>query len=152
MSEGEKEAAKVIQYPANHVENPEKVDQPEKEPSDDDKNPKTPNTVPFPVVPESDNDKAHEDHDDEGLSNHSQHSARFKGTYKGMTAAITVLEDQDDAESPKVEIDDEEGGYLNCFCDLPPDIAAVGHTGSDPKTLDEALRGSCQGMASCAGI
>ena len=58
-----------------------------------------------------------------------------------MTAAITVLEDQDNAESAKVEINDEEGGYLNCSCDLPPDIAAVGHTGSDPKTPDEALRG-----------
>ena len=59
-----------------------------------------------------------------------------------MTAAVTILKDQDDADSPKVEINDEEGGYLDCFCDLPPDIAAVGHTGSDPKMLDEALRGS----------
>ena len=56
-----------------------------------------------------------------------------------MTAAVALLEDQDDAGSSKVEIDDVDGGYFNCYYDLPSDHAMVGHTWSDPQTLDEAL-------------
>ena len=64
---------------------------------------------------------------------------RFKGTYKGMTAAVTVLNDRSDANSSKVEIDDNDGGYFNCFNNLPPDHAMVGHAWSDPQMLDKAL-------------
>ena len=143
LSEGEKEAEKVIQYPAKHVENLEKVDQPEKEPSDDKKNPKTLNMVPFLIVPEPDTDEVPEDYDDEGSQHceRAQHSVRFKGTYKGMTAAVTVLEDQDNADSSKVAIDDVDRGYFNCFYNSLPDHAMVGHTWSDPQKLDEVLRG-----------
>jgi hypothetical protein len=56
-----------------------------------------------------------------------------------LKAAVTVFED--DIEIPASEDEDSDRGCFNCFDDLPPDIAAVGHAGTDPKTLDEVLRG-----------
>ena len=58
-----------------------------------------------------------------------------------MTAAVTVLEDQGDADSSKVVVNNVDGGYFNCYYNLPPNHAMVGHTWSDPQTLDEALQG-----------
>ena len=146
LSEGEKESEKVIQYPENPVENLEKakgdlndVDQPQIDPAEDDQEPKTLNTIPFP---KQDNE-AVENRDDETPQTHErrQRPGRFKGTYKGMTAAVTVLNDQDDNASSAVEEDPRDEGYFNCFYDLPPDYAMLGHSGSDPQTLDEVLRG-----------
>ena len=146
LSEGEKESEKVIQYPENPVENLEKakgdlndVDQPQIDPAEDDQEPKTLNTIPFP---KQDNE-AVENRDDETPQTHErrQRPGRFKGTYKGMTAAVTVLNDQDDNASSAVEEDPRDEGYFNCFYNLPPDYAMLGHSGSDPQTLDEVLRG-----------
>ena len=125
LSEGEKESKKVIQYPKNSVENLEKaegdlndVDQPEVDPSEDDQEPKTLNTIPFPKQ----DDEAVENRDNETPQTHErrQSPGRFKGTYKGMTAAVTVLNDQDDDTSSAVEEDPRDEGYFNCFYDLPP--------------------------------
>ena len=145
LSKGEREIEKVIQYPENHVENlkkPQNVQENPKEAPDDNPEPKTSNTIPFPSVPEQNTQGGDENNDDEGLQHcdQAQRSVRFKGTYKGMTAAL-ALDDQSDADSSKVEIDNDDGGYFNCFYDLPFDCAMVGHTWSDPQTLDEALRG-----------
>ena len=145
LSEGEKEIEKVIQYPDNPVENLEKaesnlddINQPEKDPTDDDQEPKTLNTVPF----HKQDAETVEKFDDESPQPHDQHqcSARFKGTYKGMTAAVTVLKDHDEIASI-AEDDVPDEGYFNCFYGLPPDFAMLGDTSSDPQTLDEALRG-----------
>ena len=57
-----------------------------------------------------------------------------------MTAAVALLKDQDDTGSSKVEINDVDEGYFNCY-NLPPDFAAVGHTWSDPQT---DRRASCR--------
>ena len=140
LSEGEKEIAKVIQYPKNCVENlekPQNKQQNPKEAPDDNPEPKMLNTIPFLSDPEQ-----NAQGDDEGSQHHdqAQRSMRFKGTYKGMTAAL-ALNDQSDADSSKVEIDNDDGGYFNCYYNLPPDCAMVGHTWSDPQTLDKALRG-----------
>ena len=149
LSEGEKEIAKVIQYSRNHVESLEKsqydIDDPDHTPKETTgENPelKMPNTVPFPIIPEPDADKAAKNSSDEDPQHHdrAQHSVRFKGTYKGMTAAL-ALNDQSDVNSSKVETDNDNGGYFNCYYNLPPDCAMVGHTWSDPQTLDEALQG-----------
>jgi hypothetical protein len=122
LSEGEKEIEKFIQYPDNHVENLEKTDNIQV----DEPDPK-PNSIPFPEVPDKNSETVEEDEDQEPHER-PQRSAKFKGTYKGMVAAVTaIVEDTSDED------------IFNCF--LPPDIAAVGHVGSDPKTLDEALRG-----------
>ena len=103
---------------------------------------KTPNTVPFPIIPEPDADEAAKNSSDEDPQHHDQpqRSVRFKGTYKGMTAAL-ALNDQSDTNSSKVETDNDDGGYFNCCYNLPPDCAMVGHTWLDPQMLDEALRG-----------
>ena len=52
-----------------------------------------------------------------------------------------MFEVHDDAASSTVVDDPSVEGYFNCFDDLPPDIAAVGHPSTDPQTLDEALQG-----------
>ena len=52
-----------------------------------------------------------------------------------------MFKNEEAFNTPVEDIGDGVGGYSNCSYDLPPDIAAIGHAGSDPKTLDEALRG-----------
>ena len=47
--------------------------------------------------------------------------------------AITILEDPDN------DLDDD--GYLNCLYEIPSDIALVGHTSTDTRTLDKVLWG-----------
>ena len=63
LSEGEKEIAKVIQYSRNCVESLKKsqynMDDPDHTPKEitgENPEPKMPNTVPFPVIPEPDAD------------------------------------------------------------------------------------------------
>ena len=140
LSEGEKEAAKVIQHPENPVEDLEKAQNDQnddaEEKSDDDQQSKT-NTVPFPQQT-----VAQEPDDEPPLPmERPQRAARFQANYKGMTAMAAVLDHPDDVASPIMVEDPVADGYFNCFDDLPPDIAAVGHPSTDPQTLDEALRG-----------
>jgi hypothetical protein len=53
------------------------------------------------------------------------------GVFKGLVAAITSLDDE-------AKVDDDPSDYPY---DLPPDVALIGHFGSDPTTLDEAMQG-----------
>ena len=113
LSEGEMEAEKVIQHPENHVkdENDVGVDYD----SSGEVEPK-PNTVPFPQI----KDNAEDDTGEETESQERpSRSTRFKGNYKGMTAAAAVFED--DVESR----DDDHEALSDAKYDLPPDIAAV---------------------------
>ena len=50
-----------------------------------------------------------------------------------------MFKDEEAFDTPVEDIGDGVGGYSNCSYDLPPDIAAIGYTRSDPKMLDEAL-------------
>jgi hypothetical protein len=139
QSEGEKD--KVIQYPENVVEIPQKDqisdDQPENKTSDDAKDQSTSSTIPFPSIPEPTNVKEPDDEDPQHQER-SQRSGKFKGTYKGMTAAVTVLDNKSESNRLEEVVDVEED-INNCFYNLPPDLAMVVHIGSDPQTLDEAL-------------
>lgn len=140
LSEGEKEIAKVIQYPESYVEDLEKSHQDDPENvKTDSPEPKMLNTIPIPSAPKPSVEETHdEEHPERG-----QRSGRYKGTYKGMAlaAAVTLFEDDIDGPEAEGEGEDIDRGYSNCFYDLPPDIAAIGHIGADPKTLDEALHG-----------
>ena len=49
------------------------------------------------------------------------------------TTAITILEDPDN------NLDNNK--HIDCLHEIPSDIALVGHIGSDPRMLDEALQG-----------
>jgi Reverse transcriptase (RNA-dependent DNA polymerase) len=67
---------------------------------------------------------------------------------EGMVAAIAafVEEDPDELEDEtknNSEVDSLENldDDLDDFYELPPDIALAGHYDTDPKTIDEALRG-----------
>ena len=134
LSEGEKEIEKVIQHPENHVENLEKG-APDQQIELKDDDPKT-STVPFPQIP----DQATETADSDGEATEPQGRPQCSGN-KGMTAAMTMFKDEEAFDTLVEDIGDGVGGYSNCSYDLPPNIAAIGHAGSDPKTLDKALRG-----------
>jgi hypothetical protein len=116
----------MLKIPKSQEDNPENVET-------DNPEPKMPNTIPFPS---SLKPSAEEIYDEEHLER-DQRSARYKGNYKDLLkAAVTVFE-----EIPASEDEDSDRGCFNCFDDLPPDIAVVGHASTDPKTLDEVLRG-----------
>jgi Reverse transcriptase (RNA-dependent DNA polymerase)/gag-polypeptide of LTR copia-type/GAG-pre-integrase domain len=147
QSEGERE--KIIHYPETAEANPEKdpvnEDQPENKGSEDEQN--ASNTIPFPSVPDRNAEP-----DTPGDENTQQYGRghrprKVKGAYKdindGLTAAVSFSEEQTDVDEPvdlEEVVDDDDGGYFNYY-DLPPDFAMVGYSQSDPKTLDEALRG-----------
>ena len=141
LSEGEKEADKVIQHPENSVEGLKKAQDDQndnaEEKSEIEQQSKT-NTVPFPpqAVAQEPDDEPHQPQE------RPQRAARYQGNYRDLTASVAIFEDHDDTAGPAVVEDPANDGYLNCFDDLPLDFATVGHNGTDPQTLDEALRGS----------
>ena len=59
---------------------------------------------------------------------------------EGLIATITVNLDNDN-ESLDKQIDNVDG-HPNCFGKYPPDVALVGQSFTDPKTLDKALQGA----------
>ena len=140
QSEGEKESEKVIQYPENKAETEqENDDQPVKEPSDEVQDPNTSSTIPFPSVPDKTNEVEDENAGEESPQQYGrgQRPRKQKGAYKeineGLTAAIAHFEDPiDDGDMSNSPYED-----VDCFHDL----SLVGSHSSDPKTLDEALRG-----------
>ena len=80
---------------------------------------------------------------------HRQQARHKKGHYKaineGLVAAITaIIEEHSEDDNDKVEILNEthaEPEELHNTYELPPDIAVIGYTHLDLKTLDEALHG-----------
>ena len=146
LSEGEKESEKIIQYPENRVENFEKAEtksntanQPEKKPSDDFQDPNTSSSIPFPSV--ADRTIAEEENtgeDDPQQYGRGQRARKQKGAYRdlngGLTAAIAHLDDPNEDQN----VPDDSHEDTNYIYE---DVALVGSHSSDPKTLDEALRG-----------
>ena len=145
LSEGERE--KIIQYPENVTQNQEKdhIDEEdaEKQKSTDETNPSTSNTIPFPIAPEPDSESQVIDDEHQEYGHGKRVAPKPKGIYKkmhaGLVAGIAHDESPDNNNQPPEILEDR--GYSNCFYEFPPDFAIVGHFGSDPKTLDEALRG-----------
>jgi len=146
QSEGERN--KVIQYPENHAESPEEVEKQsssESEPKDDTsvktEDPKSTNTIPFPLASDSTVEVKNKD---ENLQQYGRgHRPRKqKGAYrdinKGLTTAIAHCEvEGEDRESPLEATNDVDEG----FSELPPGFAFVGSIVSDPQMLDEVLHG-----------
>lgn len=147
QSEGERESKKVIQHPKNRVENLEKADteqkidnQPEKEPLDENQEANTSSTIPFPSVADPSTEVHDEDAENEGQQRYGrgQRPRKPKGAYKdineGLIAAISHFEDLNEDKNMSASV------YEDYYC-LYLDIALLGSHSSDPKTLDEALRG-----------
>ena len=148
QSEGEMESEKVIQYPVNRVEDPEKIDmeedvdsQPEKEALDKGQDPDMSSTIPFPSVAETITgaDDGNGREESQQQYGQGQCPCKAKGAYKdineGLMAAIThFFEDLNEDENTSPSIHEElHYSYL--------DTALLGSHSSDPKTLDEVLRG-----------
>ena len=131
QSEGEKE--KVIQSPINNAEN---VKEPENEgiepakPIENAPKPEgTSNTIPFPST--DDQDVKPDSEEDPREYGRGQRPRPPQGTFKGLVAAMASPDDDAEATDESSELP----------YDLPPDVALIGHFGSDPTTLDEAMRG-----------
>ena len=94
LSEREKEAEKVIQYPKNSDDDSEKPDEQhddaEKDKSDDYQQHKT-NSVPFLQDPAV-NDPEDEPPQPQGRP---QCTVRYQGNYKGMMAAAAIFDEED---------------------------------------------------------
>ena len=150
LSEGEKE--KVIQNPENEVKTAEKSDNDTDLPSQSQSEPEnnsimqeqqTPNTIPFPTVPEERVDtEANQNEPDvsEQYGRGKRVPPKPKGMYKkmhdGLVAAAAHTESLDD-EDLAIGLPEDEDSYIN----LPPDFALVGGMDSEPASIDEALRG-----------
>ena len=66
---------------------------------------------------------------------------RYQGNYKGMTAAAAIFDEEDINNTFLEGFESGVGDSSDHSNELPPDIVALGHSDSDPKTLDEALCG-----------
>ena len=60
--------------------------------------------------------------------------------HEGLVATVTTVVDLDQVFPPE-EFHNDPDCYIDCFQDLPPDLALASYSGVDPKTLDKALRG-----------
>lgn len=136
------EGDKVIQHPKNRAKDVEKPKddehQPENEAQSDDEHPNTSNTIPFPTVPEIPAEPE-EDEPEDDLQNYGrgQRPRKSQGAYKrinekGLVAGIAHLEDFDDDDQTSLQGD---------FDPPDDDFTLVATHPSDPKTLDEGLRG-----------
>ena len=143
QSEGERKSEKVIQYPENLEKAETKsniANQPEKEPSDETQDPNTSSTIPFPSVDDPTNaEKESTCKDDPQQYGRGQHPRKQKGAYRelneGLTAAIAHVDDLPNDDESIPDNSHEDINYLY------NDIMLIGSHYSDPKTLDEALRG-----------
>jgi hypothetical protein len=139
LSEGEKD--KIIQAPQdNTIDNQEPNDQ--RTPENLPKPEETSNTIPFPSV-----DKPIDESEPQPIEDQPQQYGRGQrmrhpqGTYKalnqGLVAAISDLDDQDQAG--------EQVGDPNVLpgqsYDIPPDVALPGYTVLNPTRPDEPLGG-----------
>lgn len=113
LSEGEMEGEKVIQQPPNRVDNPDISEDSHEQSEKDVLDQNTPNTIPFPMEPETPAKPEEDDPDDEQ-----------------QNAALACFEDFDDENQSQEEPD----------CIKYESVLVATHP-SDPKTLDEGLRG-----------
>ena len=60
--------------------------------------------------------------------------------HEGLVAAMKTVVDLDQVVPPE-EFHDNPDCYINCFQDLPPDLALASYYGVDSKMLDKVLRG-----------
>ena len=95
------------------------------------------NSVPLPQDPAA-NDPEDEPPQPQGRP---QHTARYQGNYKGMMAAAAIFDEEDVNEIFPEGVESGVGEYSNYPYKLPLDVAALGHSNSDPKTFDKALHG-----------
>ena len=131
-----------IQAPQNNVN---KVEKPENEEPNDQQAQKPvsephqsyqpSNSITFPTKDNS-QDESNSETPENDQYGHRKRTRPPPGALKTMnkgTTAITILEDLDN------NLDNDE--HLDCLHGIPSDIALVGHIGSDPRMLDEALQG-----------
>ena len=150
LSEGEKE--KIIQVPENNSSQPREPDiiknQSENR-SEAPAEPDTQNTVPFPSVPEVSDpipaDPIEDVPDDEPKlgRGHRVHK-KPQGAYSRMHNALPPLQanaaylaDPSDNDKIGMYISEDDDHLLT----LPADFATVGAMGTEPASIDEALRG-----------
>ena len=108
----------------------------EKDKSEDDQQHKT-NSVPFLQDPAV-NDPEDEPPQPQGRP---QCTARYQGNYKGMTAAAAIFDEEDVDKIFLEGVESGVGEVYDYLYELPPDVTALGHSDSDPKTFEEALCG-----------
>ena len=60
--------------------------------------------------------------------------------HEGLVATVTTVVDLDHFVPPE-KFHNDPDCYIDCFQDLPPDLALASYSGVNPKMLDEALRG-----------
>ena len=151
LSEGEKD--KIIQNPESNVKVVEKYENNSNSPVHHQSEPrntstvqeeKESNTIPFPTVPETENQPKSTSNDDDDLLQlgHGQHVApKPQGVYKkmhfGLVAGIAQSNGLDDDEL-SIELSDD---HDKAFMDLPPDFALISGLNSEPTSIDEALHG-----------
>ena len=143
---------KIIQASQNNCENTKKPDTEEHDHQHTRKRQPEPhqdtqasNSITFPSIKDNHcNTKPQED--DQSFNEQYGHGKRsrpppgaFKDLNEGLIATITIDLD-DNNKSPDEQIDDVDR-HPNCFGKYPPDVALVGQSFTDPKTLDEALQG-----------
>ena len=58
-----------------------------------------------------------------------------------MTAAAAIFDEEDVDEIFPEGVESGVGEVSNYLYELPPDVAALGHSNLDPKTFEEALHG-----------
>ena len=151
LSEGEKD--KIIQVPENNTNQIDEnaVDEPQpRNTSGAQANSEDQNTVPFPSAPEiSDalpsNDVAEDPIEEPKLGRGNRVAKKPQGTYSRMHNALPPLEanaaylgDPDDGDGIGIYIPEDDD---DTFAALPPDFATVGAMGTEPASIDEALRG-----------
>ena len=64
----------------------------------------------------------------------------YRTMHEGLVAAVMTVVDLDQVVPPE-EFHDDPDYYIDCFQDLPPDLALASYSGVDPKMLDKVLRG-----------
>ena len=153
-SEGEKE--KVIQVPETNISrteedaaaNPANEPNPDNISSDSAPDSEEHNSVPFPSPPEASDaiprDPIEEPDVEPALGRGRRVQKKPPGAYKRMAQALPPLEAN--VVSLADPDDDEIGIHLpedddDIFATLPPDFATVGAMGTEPASIDEALRG-----------
>ena len=111
-------------------------DDAEKDKSDNDQQHKT-NSVPFPQDPAA-NDPEDEPPQPQGRP---QCTAMYQGNYKGMMAAAAIFDKEDVDKIFPEGVESGVGEVSVYLYELPLDVAALGHSDSDPNTFKEALHG-----------
>ena len=110
--------------------------------------PQSSNSITFPSIQKSQMEINPESQDKDQTSNNQYGQGKRdclpQGTYKtmnnGLIAAITKFDNETQPAVPE-ELLESSDGYSNQLGDLPLDMALVGYSSTDPKTLDEALHG-----------